>query len=182
MKFLERFALVVYSYIVLLLAVVVSLLIFNWLDLDTLTEMTETLITGDISSKVLLGVNALLILLSLKCIFFDESSKEKMREAQGILLKNENGELMITKDTLDNMVKKAVVGFEEVKDCKAKISINQNNEISITLYIAINENVVIKDLAINLQTKVKEEVKNSADLDVKTVNVKIVNLQDDQNN
>ena len=49
MKFLERFALVVYSYIVLLLAVVVSLLIFNWLDLDTLTEMTETLITGDIS-------------------------------------------------------------------------------------------------------------------------------------
>ena len=121
MKFLERFALVVYSYIVLLLAVVVSLLIFNWLDLDTLTEMTETLITGDISSKVLLGVNALLILLSLKCIFFDESSKEKMREAQGILLKNENGELMITKDTLDNMVKKAVVGFEEVKDCKAKI-------------------------------------------------------------
>ena len=48
-----------------------------------------------------------------------------MREAQGILLKNENGELMITKDTLDNMVKKAVVGFEEVKDCKAKISINQ---------------------------------------------------------
>ena len=105
-----------------------------------------------------------------------------MREAQGILLKNENGELMITKDTLDNMVKKAVVGFEEVKDCKAKISINQNNEISITLYIAINENVVIKDLAINLQTKVKEEVKNSADLDVKTVNVKIVNLQDNQNN
>lgn len=182
MKFLERFALVVYSYIVLLLAVVVSLLIFNWLDLDTLTEMTETLITGDISSKVLLGVNALLILLSLKCIFFDESSKEKMREAQGILLKNENGELMITKDTLDNMVKKAVVGFEEVKDCKEKISINQNNEISITLYIAINENVVIKDLAINLQTKVKEEVKNSADLDVKTVNVKIVNLQDNQNN
>ena len=60
--------------------------------------------------------------------------------------------------------------------------INQNNEISITLYIAINENVVIKDLAINLQTKVKEEVKNSADLDVKTVNVKIVNLQDNQNN
>ena len=105
-----------------------------------------------------------------------------MREAQGILLKNENGELMITKDTLDNMVKKAVVGFEEVKDCKAKISINQNNEISITLYIAINENVVIKDLAINLQTKVKEGVKNSADLDVKTVNVKIVNLQDNQNN
>ena len=182
MKFLERFALVVYSYIVLLLAVVVSLLIFNWLDLDTLTEMTETLITGDISSKVLLGVNALLILLSLKCIFFDESSKEKMREAQGILLKNENGELMITKDTLDNMIKKAVVGFEEVKEYKTKISINQNNEISITLYIAINENVVIKDLAINLQTKVKEEVKNSADLDVKTVNVKIVNLQDNQNN
>lgn len=182
MKFLERFTLVVYSYIILLVAVVVSLLVFNWLDLDTVTEMVEALITGDVSSKIILAVNVVFMLLSIKCIFFDERSKEKAKEAQSILLKNENGELMITKETLDNMVKSAVAGFENVKECNAKIYVNNENEIAITLYVVVNENVVIKELASNLQIKVKEEIKKTSDLDVKEVNVKVVNLQESQKN
>ena len=134
MKFLERLALVIYSYIIF-------------------------------------------ILLSIKCIFFDEKSKEKLKQAQGILLKNENGELMISKETIDNMVKNAVIGFENVKECATKIDISNENQLMITLYLVVNENVIIKDLANNLQTKIKEEVKSISDLDVQEVNVKITNFQ-----
>lgn len=177
MKFLERFTLIIYSYIILLIAIISSLLVFNWLNLDVITEMVKELITGDVSSKILLVVNVVFMLLSIKCIFFDEKSKEKLKESQGILLKNENGQLMITKDTLDNMVKTAVSGFENIKECNSKINVNTENEIAITLYVVVKENVVIKELASNLQTKVKEEVKKTSDLDVKEVNVKIVNLE-----
>ena len=48
--------------------------------------------------------------------------------------------------------------------------------------LVVNENVVIKDLASNLQTKVKEEVKKISDLDVQEVNVKIMNLQGSKKN
>ena len=177
MKFLERFALIVYSYIILIIAVVLSLLIFNWVNFETITDMLEALITGAITSKITLVVSIVFILLSIKCIFFDEKSKERLKEAQGILLKNENGELMISKDSIENMVKNAVAGFENVKDCNTKIDVNSENQIMITLFVVVNENVIIKDLATNLQTKVKEEVKNISDLDVQEVNVKIVNLQ-----
>ena len=181
MKFLERFALVVYSYIMLLIAVILGLLIFNWIDFETVGNMINALLTGAVTSKVTLAICVIFILLSIKCIFFDESSKEKIRESQGILLKNENGELMISKDSIDNMVKNAVSGFANVKECNTKIDVNSENQIIITLLLVVNENVVIKDLASNLQTKVKEEIKKISDLDVQEVNVKIVNLQGSQN-
>ena len=50
MKFLERFALIVYSYIIILLSVVLSLLVFNWIDFDVVTDMMHALVTGAVSS------------------------------------------------------------------------------------------------------------------------------------
>lgn len=182
MKFLERFALVVYSYIILILAVILSLLVFNWINFDTIGEMLKTLLEGAVSGKIVLAICVIFILLSIKCIFFDEKSKERLKEAQGILLKNENGELMISKESIDNMVKNAVAEFENVRECNTKIDVNSENQIIITLYLVVNENVVIKDLASSLQTKVKEEVKKISDLDVQEVNVKVINLQGSKKN
>lgn len=182
MKFLERFALIMYSYIVLIIAVILSLLIFNWIEFETVGDMVKVLLTGAVVSKLTLAVCVAFILLSIKCIFFDEKSKERLKETQGILMKNENGELMISKESIDSMVKNAVTGFENVKECKTKIDVNSENHIIITLYIVVNESVIIKDLASNLQEKVKQEVKNISDLDVKEVNVKVTNLQGSKKN
>ena len=180
MKFLERFTLVVYSYIMLIIAVILGLTVLDFISFPTISNITEELIKGDVSSKVLLAISAVFVLLSIKCIFFDESSKEKAKQAQGILLKNENGQLMISKDSIDNMVKNAVNEFNQVKECNTKIHVNADNQIFITLFITVREDAIIKDLATELQLKVKESVKNISDLDVEEVNVKIVKLQEDK--
>ena len=160
MKFLERFTLIVYSFIILLLSVILSLLIFNWIDFGIVTEMVRALITGDISSKITLAVSVVFILLSIKCMFFDESSKEKVKETQGILLKNENGQLMISKESIDNMAKNTVMGFDNIKHCNTKIDVNSENQLRITLFLVVNESVVIKELASNLQRKVRNIIYN----------------------
>lgn len=180
MKFLERFTLIVYSFVILLLSVILSLLIFNWIDFDVVTEMAKALITGDLSSKIALGVSVVLILLSIKCIFFDENSKEKEKETQGVLLRNENGQLMISKESIDNMVKNTVMGFEQIKQCNTKIDVNSENQLRITLFLVVNEGVVIKELASSLQRKIKEDVKRVSDLEVEEVNVKVTSLQDNK--
>jgi len=180
MKFLERVTLVVYSLVILILSVVLSLLIFNWMDFVVVTEMLEALITGSLSSKITLGVCVVFILLSIKCMFFDEKSKEAMKDVQGILLKNENGQLMISRESIDNMVKNAVSGFENVKQCNTKIEVSEENQLKITLFLTVNENVVIKELASNLQIKIKDEVKKISDLDVQEVNVKVMSLQENK--
>ena len=176
MKILEKFALVIYSYIILILAVVMCFLVFNWIDIDSLNNIINEIIRGDISSKITLAVSAIFILLSIKCIFFDSDTEEKIKESQGILLKNENGQLLITKETLDNMIKSVVYKFDNIENCTPKISLDEQNEISITLQVVVKDNVIIKDLASNLQARVKEEMKRISDLDVKNVNIKIINM------
>ena len=176
MKILEKFALVIYSYIILILAVVMCFCVFNWIDADSLTNIINQVTQGDISSKITLAVSAIFILLSIKCIFFDSDTEEKIKESQGILLKNENGQLLITKETLDNMIKSVVYKFDNIENCTPKISLDEQNEISITLQVVVKDNVIIKDLASNLQARVKEEMKRISDLDVKNVNIKIINM------
>ena len=173
MKFLEKFALTVYSYIVLVLAVIMCLLVFNWIDIGTVTKTVTTIAQGDISSKITLVISAIFILLSIKCIFFDSDTEEKIKESQGILLKNENGQLLITKETV-------VYKFDNIENCTPRISIDEQNEISITLQVVLKDDVIIKDLANRLQTKVKEEMKKTSDLDVKNVNIKIINMSKKQ--
>ena len=176
MKFLEKFALTVYSYIVLLLAVLMCFAVFNLVDINALTNVISGMLQGVVASKIILAVSVIFILLSIKCIFFDSDTEEKIKESQGILLKNENGQLLITKETLDNMIKSVVYQFENVESCIPKISVDEQNEISVTLQVVVKDNVIIKDLANNLQAKVKEELKNTSDLDVKNVNIKIINM------
>ena len=52
---------------------------------------------------------------------------------------------MISKESINNMVKNAVDGFEAVKECNTKIYVNNEKQIMITLYLIVNENVVIKE-------------------------------------
>lgn len=121
--------------------------------------------------KITLVISAIFILLSIKCIFFDSDTEEKIKESQGILLKNENGQLLITKETLDNMIKSVVYKFDNIENCTPRISIDEQNEISITLQVVVKDDVIIKDLQIDYN-KSKRRMKKNSDLDVKNVNIK----------
>ena len=140
----------------------------------------EALVADPVASKAVLAINVLFMLLSIKCIFFDEKSKEKIKSTQVVLLKNENGQLMISRETIDNLVKNVVLGFDNVRECNTKIDINSENGMKITLLLVVNENVIIKELASNLQNKIKAEIKKVSDLEVQEVNVKIEKIQETQ--
>ena len=77
MKFLEKFALTVYSYIVLVLAVIMCLLVFNWIDIGTVTKTVTTIAQGDISSKITLVISAIFILLSINVYSLIQIQKKK---------------------------------------------------------------------------------------------------------
>ena len=77
MKIIEKITLTIYSIIMLIAAILTCLLIFGWLDMGLAGGLVKDIITGETSRNVLLAVNILFILLSIKCIFFSSSSKEK---------------------------------------------------------------------------------------------------------
>ena len=173
MKTLEKITLIIYSNIMLILAVILCLLVFGWLDMDLVGNMIHSIVVGDTSSKILLGVSVVFILLSIKCIFFDSTSREQIKERQGVLLENESGKLMISKETIENLVNSVALNFQSAEDVTTRVELDRENNVKVYVNLIINSNAVIKDLSANLQEKIKEKIKTATDLEVKEVNITV---------
>ena len=82
MKILEKLTLIIYSNIILILSIILCLLVFGWLDTSLVGGIVNQIIAGEVSSKILLGISIVFILLSIRCIFFDSTSKEQIKERE----------------------------------------------------------------------------------------------------
>lgn len=173
MKILEKITLIIYSNIMLILSIILCLLIFGWLDKSLVGSMVASLLVGDTSSKIILGVSVVFILLSIKCIFFDSTSKEQIKERQGVLLENESGKLMISKETIENLVNSVAVNFQSAEEVSTRVELDKENNVNVFVNLIVSSDAVIKDLSANLQSKIKEKVKTATDLEVKQVNITV---------
>ena len=121
MKIIEKITLIIYATLMLVVSILLCLLIFGWLDFDIMSNFFQLMITGETTSKILLGVSIIFILLSIKCIFFDSNSKEKEVQSRGVLLENESGKLLISKETLENLVNSVVRDFESAQEVTTRV-------------------------------------------------------------
>ena len=143
-------------------------------------SIINNILVGDTSGKIVLGVSVLFILLSIKCIFFDTTSREQIKERQGVLLENESGKLMISKETIENLVNSVAKGFESTEDVATRVELDNQNNVKVYANLTVSANAVIKDLSAKLQTSIKDKVKKATDLDVNEVNITIKKVADKQ--
>ena len=174
MKFIDRICLVVFSIIILAGALVTGFVISGWLEIDLIADVATKVLANYITGPITLGLSMLFSILSVKCIFFSQTAKEKSRE--GILLENENGKLLVSKDTVENITTSVIKNFESVENSNTRVDVDNENKISIYITLAVYSEAIIKDLAAKIQSDVKEAVKNSLDLEIKSVNVRIKNI------
>ena len=180
MKVIEKITLVIYSYIVLLLALIFYLLVLNWTNTDTIVILIDKVLNNQTYTNIMLVVNTIFVILSIKCIFFDSSSKKEKGNAEGILLENESGKLLISKDTIENLVNSVANGFETTKNVSTKVIFDDDNNVKIDLTILVLPNTIIKELSSNMQMRIKEVVKKATDLDIKEININIKNISPEQ--
>ena len=180
MKILEKITLIVYSYVMLILSILACLLVFRWINPELVGEIINNILVGDVSGKIVLGVSVIFILLSIKCIFFDSTSKEQIKERQGVLLENESGKLMISKETIENLVNSVALNFQSTENVTTRVELDKENNVKVYINLIVSSDVVIKDLSANLQTKIKEKIKTATDLEVKEVNITVKKVADKQ--
>lgn len=175
MKFLERLSLAIFSIIILALALIMCLMVFGWIKIGTIVYALQLALSVPTAVNTILVVSIILILLAIKCIFF--SSKEKEEKTEGILLENENGKLLISVNTIENLVKGVVLGFSNVKSSNCKISLDkQANNVKVDLNLTVGADTVIKELSVNIQDRIKEVVKNTTELEIKQINIRIKDI------
>ncbi len=178
MKILEKITLIIYSYVMLILSILACLLVFGWLEPELVGGIVNNILTGDVSGKIVLGVSVVFILLSIKCIFFDSTSKEQIKERQGVLLENESGKLMISKETIENLVNSVAKGFESTEDVTTRVELDKDNNVKVYANLVVSSEAVIKDLSAKLQTSIKDKIKKATDLEVNEVNITVKKVAD----
>ena len=159
MKLIEKTTLVLFSTFMLILSVMCCLFVFGWLEPALIGETFEQILQNPVSSNVLLGLSVIFILLAMRCIFFDSSSKQKNEYKNGILLENADGKLLITKETIENLVSGVVKGFDSAEDVTTRIELEKDNTVKVFVNLNVKENAIIKELSTNLQTKIKDTIK-----------------------
>ena len=176
MKVIEKITLALFSNIILIISVLLCLVIFGWLDINVLHQLVVGWLDNSTISNITLGVCVVFILLALKAIFFDGSSKEEERSKEGIMLENDSGRLMVTRETLENLTNSVVKGFENTESIASKIYLDDEHNVRVLVTLTVKPGAVIKELSNNLQAKIKETIKTSLDLDVKEVNIRVKNI------
>ena len=178
MKIIEKISLTIFSVFILVLSLILCLILFNWMDINNLNSIINYLKSTQTLTNVSLVVSIVLMLLAVKCIFFPSYSKEKEQRCEGLLLENETGKLLISIETIENLVKGVVTSFENVKSVNCKVKLDKAiNNVVIDMNLVVTSETIIKELSADLQNKIKEIIKKTTEIDVKAINVRIKNIE-----
>ena len=177
MKKLDKVILALFSVLMFLQSILIICIIAGLVRIETVTSFVTMALEENQTSKIILGVSIVCLLCSIKCIFFESSDKEN--KTQGILMQNDNGKLLISKPTIENIVKSVVKDFESVEDVSVDIDLDTVNNLIVNVNLVVGKEVIIKEITLNMQNKIKEEIKKTSDLEVKEVNVKIKNISNE---
>ena len=180
MKILEKFVLILYSFLVLVISVVLCLVIFKIIDIETINNCIKYMLEDSTILITVLASSIVCILLSIRCLFFRKRKEIKKSDATDILLENESGRLLISKRAIENAVRNVVNNaVKDTKDCKVIVDIDPANYLSVYVSILLNNNLKIRDMTLDLQLKIKSQIKD--DFDVKQVNIKIDSVEEKEN-
>ena len=182
MKILEKFVLILYSFLVLVISVVLCLVIFKIIDIETINNCIKYMLEDSTILITVLASSIVCILLYIRCLFFRKRKEIKKSDATDILLENESGRLLISKRAIENAVRNVVNNaVKDTKDCKVIVDIDPANYLSVYVSILLNNNLKIRDMTLDLQLKIKSQIKDDFDLDVKQVNIKIDSVEEKEN-
>ena len=124
--------------------------------------------------KIAIGVLAVLMLLAIKGMFF--TSKPESNGKDGIILENTSGKLVISKESLENLISSFIKDIHWAYTVSSKTILDRDKNLIVYVTAVVSKDVMIKDISNELQAKIKTAMKRTADLDVKEVNIKIKNI------
>lgn len=174
MKFLEKLALILFSLIISVLSIGLILIILNVVQINVVTKTISLLLTNETTIKITLGISVVALLLAIKCMFFGAKPEDDGRN--GVILENDAGKLVISKESLENLIANVVKDVQGIEAISSRTILDKNNQLIVYVTTLVSKDIMIKDVSAQIQDKIKEALNKTADLEVKQVNIKVKNI------
>lgn len=177
MKLVDKVIYFIFSVIILAIVVVMFTVILNIGGVvnpvfNFISNIPNMSFTQEQMTYIVI-IEILLFIMAIKGILF-QSKLEENKDA--IILENNSGKLIISRKTLENLVKDISNGVQGVENSFARVNVSKDTELIISIDIVVKEGS-IKDITKKLQEDVKIVIKKASDLNVSEVNVNIKNIK-----
>ena len=176
MKLIDKVIYFIFSTIVLVIVVIVFMGLLNIGGVNHIFSFIGGIPNMSFTQEqmtYIIIVGILLIIMAIKGILF-QSKLEENKDA--IILENSSGKLIISRRTLENLVKDISNGVKGVENSAARVNVEKDTDLIISIDIVVKEGS-IKDITKKLQEDVKIAIKKASDLNVSEVNVNIKNIK-----
>ena len=171
MKIFKKLSLFLFSIAMIAIAVFVFLVTVQVIDPDEVSTIAENL--ND--NAILVVILCLAAIVWAGVCIFKRSTKNSIDN--GILLENEHGTLLITRDSITNLIESVVNKNKDIKADSVKIAFNDENELIVNIVVEVKDSTIIKEISAKLQESIKLIIKKSTDLDVREVNIKVKDVE-----
>ena len=176
MKLIDKVIYFIFSTIVLAIVVIVFMGLLNIGGVNHIFSFIGGMPNMNFTQEqitYIIIVGILLIIMAIKGILF-QTKLEENKDA--IILENSSGKLIISRRTLENLVKDISNSVKGVENSSARVNVEKDTDLIISIDIVVKEGS-IKDITKKLQEDVKIAIKKASDLNVSEVNVNIKNIK-----
>lgn len=168
MKGFEKFILVVFSILIIVVSV---FLILASTQMIQANDILDTCIDWLVVHKLVgLITGAILSLLALIGIFSSSDNGDEMKS--GLAIKGETGTVYITRDTFESIIEGVTRSYAELRNVKVDISMSEEGVIA-NIYAMILPDTVVPALTQKLQSNIKASVLKQTTVEIKEANIKI---------
>lgn len=174
MKFLEKIALILFSIIIGILSVVLIFIMLDVININFITKAIAEILVNETAIKITLIVCSIALVLAVKCIFFRTKPEDDGRN--GVVLENDSGKLVISKESLENLIASVVKEVQGIEAISSRTVLDKDKNLVVYVTTLVSKDIMIKDVSVQIQEKIKEALNKTADLEVKQVNIKVKNI------
>jgi len=174
MRFLDKLALKIFSLIVVFLLVIIAFVIIGIIPASDVVRNVMLITDSEDGIKIAAAVGGILLLLAFKGLFFTSKSPDDGKN--GIVLENNAGKLVLSKESLENIIANVVRDVPGADIVSSKTVVDKDKNLVVYLTTTMSKDVMIKEVSKELQDKIKDAMKRTADLDVGEINIKVKNI------
>lgn len=168
MKGFEKFILIIFSILIIVVSV---FLILASTQMIQANEVLNICVSWLVSHKIVgLVIGAIFSLLALIGIFASSDNGDEIKS--GLAIKGETGTVYITRDTFESIIEGVTRSYAELRNVKVDISMSEEGVIA-NIYAMILPDTIVPALTQKLQSNIKASVLKQTTVEIKEANIKI---------
>ena len=164
----EKFLLILFSIIVIIVSVSLVLIATGMMDGSFVT--TKILEFAEQYKTYTLIIGSIFALLGLIGLFSSSDSSDSI--SGGLAIKSDTGTVYINRDTFENIILGVARNFPELKNVKADIQITEQGVI-VNVNTMISPDTIVPELTEKLQESIKSSILKQTTVEIKEANIKI---------